>query len=243
MTPPMTPREKVEQAVKGAIREDASVGLQMTLTPRFMRGLVDRVLAATSVVDNEAGLVSDKLAALASSGDHAELARLAEAATRGPWVSERSVDEWGVSVIASNETGHISNPTRGQVCHVSVVAGASGDDPDLAQANAAFIAAANPATVLALLAENAALRENEKTALKECSEWARKAGEAIGKLETSEAAGIVEGWRDRATEAERKLAEAVGLLRVTLGDLDRRDVTAETANRIDHFLSKEAERG
>lgn len=60
----------------------------------------------------------------------------------------------------------------------------------------------------ALLAENAALRENEKTALKECSEWARKAGEAIGKLETSEAAGIVEGWQDRATEAERKLAEA-----------------------------------
>lgn len=79
MTHPLTPREKVEQAVKGAIREDASVGLQMTLTPRFMRGLVDRVLAATSVVDHETGFVSDKSSALASgSGDHAELARLAD---------------------------------------------------------------------------------------------------------------------------------------------------------------------
>lgn len=62
--------------------------------------------------------------------------------TPGPWVAESSVDEWGVSVIASNETGRISNPTRGQVCHVSVVAGASGDDADLAQANARLIAAA-----------------------------------------------------------------------------------------------------
>ncbi len=84
MTHPLTPREKVEQAVKDAIREDAGVGLQMTLTPRFIRGLVDRVLAATSVVDHEAGLVSDKPAALASgSGDHAELARLVESLRRG----------------------------------------------------------------------------------------------------------------------------------------------------------------
>jgi hypothetical protein len=60
----------------------------------------------------------------------------------------------------------------------------------------------------AFLAEIAAMREREKAALKECGEWARQAGEAIGKLETSEAAGIVEGWRARATEAERKLAEA-----------------------------------
>jgi len=86
----MSPREKVERAIKDAIRDDAGVGLQMTLTPRFMRGLVDRVLDATAVVDNEANLVSGKPAALASSGDHsgdatnmipgdhAELARLAD---------------------------------------------------------------------------------------------------------------------------------------------------------------------
>ncbi|RIJ65139.1 hypothetical protein D1604_12530 [Brevundimonas sp. LPMIX5] len=71
--------------------------------------------------------------------------------TPGPWVAERSVEEWGVSVIASNETGHISNPTRGQVCHVSVVAGASGDDPELAVANARLIASA-PDLLEALIA-------------------------------------------------------------------------------------------
>lgn len=76
----MSPREKVERAIKDAIRDDAGVGLQMTLTPRFMRGLVDRVLDATAVVDNEANLVSGKPAALASSGDHAELALMANAA-------------------------------------------------------------------------------------------------------------------------------------------------------------------
>ncbi|GEM_PF-3598120 len=74
MSETMSPREKVERAIKDAIRDDAGVGLQMTLTPRFMRGLVDRVLDATAVVDNEANLVSGKPAALASSGDHAELA-------------------------------------------------------------------------------------------------------------------------------------------------------------------------
>lgn len=62
--------------------------------------------------------------------------------TPGPWVSEHSVDEWGVSIIASNEKGYISNPTRGQVCHISVVAGAAGDNPNLALANARLIAAA-----------------------------------------------------------------------------------------------------
>ena len=45
------------------------------------------------------------------------------------------------------------------------------------------------------------------------------------------------------TEAERKLAEAVELLKQALGDMDRRVITAETANRIDYFISKEAERG
>lgn len=106
----------------------------------------------------------------------------------------------------------------------------------------------------ALLAENAALRINEKAALKECSEWARKAGEAIGRLETSEAAGIVEGWQDRATEAERKLAEAVGL-NERAADLMRqctdpeRFEGASTLNVYANMrawlssLSKEAERG
>lgn len=77
----------------------------------------------------------------------------------------------------------------------------------------AFITAANPARVLALLAEIAALRDREKAALKECSEWARQAGEAKGRLEASEWPGVVDGWRERATQAERQRDEAVGLLR------------------------------
>ncbi|GEM_PF-5366127 len=93
MTHPLTPREKVEQAVKDAIREDASVGLQMTLTPRFMRGLVDRVLAATSVVDHETGLVSDKSAALRAQPPAREEAPAGEAMDAGfeAWLNERNL--------------------------------------------------------------------------------------------------------------------------------------------------------
>lgn len=62
--------------------------------------------------------------------------------TPGPWISEPTVDAEGISVIASFEADFISNPTRGQVCHISVVVGASGDDPEVAKANARLIAAA-----------------------------------------------------------------------------------------------------
>ncbi len=100
----------------------------------------------------------------------------------------------------------------------------------------ASVAAEHAADLKALIAENAALRASEMAALKECSEWARKAGEAIGKLETSEAAGIVEGWRDRATEAEHKLAEALKHLKA-MSHVAPRDFEVEAAYA---FLSKEA---
>ncbi len=201
----MSPREKVERAIKDAIRDDAGVGLQMTLTPRFMRGLVDRVLDATAVVDNEANLVSGKPAALASSGDHAEL----ENAGHIVWWKEG-----GVSYFPEGESFTLSAS-----CRV---------EPLVTAASAS-----------ALIAQVAALRANEKVAMKECAEWARKAGEAIGKLETSEAAGIVEGWQDRATEAERKLAEA----RSMLLRWRRHAPTEALEDLTDAFLSKEAERG
>lgn len=217
-THPLTPREKVEKIIRANVRSHGRGG---TLLFTGVENCAERILTALA----------------SGAGDQAELARLAEAATRGPWVSERSVDEWGVSVIASNETGHISNPTRGQVCHVSVVAGASGDDPDLAQANAAFIAAANPATVLSLLAEIAALRG-------ERDEWRDTAFKA----------------RSSNTRAERKLAEAVELLKPfsesaeNLADetLDHDHIWEQPAAMIINaghlraartFLSKEAERG
>ena len=57
----------------------------------------------------------------------------------------------------------------------------------------------------ALEAQQARIAELEaelKAALREVGKHAREAGEAIGRLEMSEAAGIVEGWRERAAAAE-----------------------------------------
>ena len=45
-------------------------------------------------------------------------------------------------MIASNEPDRISNPSRGMVCHISTVMGATGDDDATALANARLIAAA-----------------------------------------------------------------------------------------------------
>lgn len=229
MTHPLTPRDKVARIVDPWA---FSIIANITQTERAADNRAKALTKADAIIEAIAPS-GDQLSGnpgILKSDDHAELARLAEAATPGPWVSERSVDEWGVSVIASNETGHISNPTRGQVCHVSVVAGASGDDPDLAQANAAFIAAANPATVLALIAEVAALRGDLDVARTD-----------LDHLE------VHFRQRDReATEAERKLAEAVGLLRDWMGtwfvDADSRGENA-IADDTRKFLSKEAERG
>ncbi len=50
------------------------------------------------------------------------------------------------------------------------------------------------------------LQAELKTACNEVSKWSRKAGFAEGKLEISEAASIVEGWKERAERAEAKLA-------------------------------------
>lgn len=65
--------------------------------------------------------------------------------------------------------------------------------------------------------EEAAARITElegdlKAAFREISKLAREAGEAKGRLEMSEAAGIVDGWRERAERAEarcRALEEAL----------------------------------
>ena len=76
-----------------------------------------------------------------------------------------------------------------------------------------FFRTANPAAVIAILdalsSERAAREEAEgerDAALREMSKYAREAGEAIGKLETSELAGIVEGWKDRALAAEAQVS-------------------------------------
>lgn len=78
------------------------------------------------------------------------------------------------------------------------------------------------------LAELTTLREERDAALKECSSWARQAGEAIGRLETSEAVGIVDGWRERAEDAEAQLARTGPLVEAA-----REWVNAGTAHEAD----------
>lgn len=220
MTHPLTPREKVAQIISGAkVRvEYDSVGRQYAFV-RDAVGTADAIL--TALASGPGDQLSKNIGELKSgSGDHAELARLADMAD---WIAEGDPGANG-SVLLS-----------------------------------ASVAAEHAADLKALLAENAALRANEKAVLKECADWARKAGDAIGKLETSEAAGIVQGWQERATEAERKLAEAVGLKHLTDGQIFAAINAAVTITRdrngVDNgavcispekfrtFLSKEAERG
>ena len=59
----------------------------------------------------------------------------------------------------------------------------------------------DPAEAAARITE---LEGDLKAALREVSKYAREAGEAKGRLEMSEAAGIVEGWRERAERAEAR---------------------------------------
>lgn len=136
--------------------------------------------------------------------------------------------------------------------HLTALASGSGDHAELARdlrafegsdglGNGDFTVCEFAADALeTLLAENAALRDSEKAALKECSDWARQAGEATGKLEASEMAGVVEDWRDRATEAERKLAEAVGLLEDYL--IGQRMDSSPLRDRVSTFLSSKESR-
>lgn len=57
--------------------------------------------------------------------------------------------------------------------------------------------------VLSRLEEAEAARDE---AIRSMSEWARKAGEAQGALLASETAGVMDGWKRRAEEAERLAA-------------------------------------
>lgn len=189
MTHPLTPREKV--ALKPC---------------PFCGGTATRYTAIASHPNRQVSCGTcgasafdikwNRRTALASgSGDHAELARLAEAATPGPWF--RGHNEHGSS------QGEMSVwPDAGMVG--GVIAKCGWQAPwdgwfEQPAKDAAFIAAANPATVLALIAEVAALRA--------------KIDAHRQTIADDTARMITLGQKaDRATEAERKLAEAVGLL-------------------------------
>lgn len=76
--------------------------------------------------------------------DYSELKRLAEAATPGPWVTENNELYWS----EDGYTKHLMETFDGNdICHDE-------EHP----ANLRFIAAANPAAVLELIAENERLK-------------------------------------------------------------------------------------
>lgn len=61
----------------------------------------------------------------------------------------------------------------------------------------------------ALIGERDVLKQERDEALRLMSQYAREAGEAKGRLEMSEAVGIVDGWRERAEAAEKALKHAI----------------------------------
>ena len=131
------------------------------------------------------------------SADHAELARLAEAATQGPW--DRMVGRGLVRAIRDDLAVPLFEPLEpysdplldAPTCRVGgkVVfranSQAARESAAIRQAvhNAAFIAAANPATVLALLSEIAALRDYGRDVAKEAVEYRRQRDELRKALE------------------------------------------------------------
>lgn len=180
MTHPLTPREKVARIVDPAAF--------LFTTDELMKGdtsQYDALRKADAI-----------LTALASgSGDHAELARLAEAATKGPWVCKEGStsypecddkDFWSV----------VLSPAGKEIVTLHERYASKSDDRGDYDFDAAFIAAANPATVLALIAEVAALRASASVIEPE-----------LGDLQATNA-----DLSARLTEAERKLAEATAYI-------------------------------
>lgn len=95
------------------------------------------------------------------SGDHAELARLAEAATPGPWRVAEDDNPFadGRHVFAKGLDGSdfVVLNLKTDLTFVTAT------NREQQQKNALFAAAANPAAVLAILEENAALRGEVET--------------------------------------------------------------------------------
>lgn len=96
----------------------------------------------------------------------------------------------------------------------------------------------------ALLAERDVLRQERDEALKLMSQYAREAGEAKGRLEMSEAAGIVDGWRERAEAAEQAVLRAAvwfeeyAALHQAKGVLDKASRNLERANILRRALPR-----
>ncbi|EAX7302478.1 ead/Ea22-like family protein [Salmonella enterica] len=107
--------------------------------------------------------------------DKQALRQLAERATKGPW---RAFSDIGTETYAIH--------TRRDKRCGNVIKWAGFDCQKNAKANAEFIAAANPATVLALLDELEAETRYREGAFIACNRWHDKFREADDKLEAAE---------------------------------------------------------
>lgn len=105
--------------------------------------------------------------------DEARLGALALAATQGRWVTEGEyINEHGHLLYA-----YIAHENSGMIAQAFANCRVKTDDE--CRSNAAFIAAACPATILGLLAENKALRDRAEY-------WRQRAKSAEGHLHASD---------------------------------------------------------
>lgn len=142
--------------------------------------------------------------------DPDKLAALHEAATPGPYRVHDHTDMERVGGVPAEWVGYA---WVGRVCKESGPNGefdagwfktdrrkdGSVEYRQRASADAHLIAYLCNAVpdIIALIAERDELKRANDTALRECAKWAREAGEAKGRLEGSEAAGVVAGWQEK----------------------------------------------
>ncbi len=245
MTHPLTPREKV--ALKpcpmcGMSDSDDNATQESGLHIQSFRSpaggdacRVQCVCGASGPPSREEWQAAEKWnrrAALASSGDHAELARLKAAMSKSNDEICQSLGKALGYPWFKDDQRNFPGATEGNgVCVGDHVAESIADEA--------------ASRISALLAEITALRaesENARTVVA----WANNSlfgscgyfhGEPFDGLHL---ARPIETLKARATEAERKLAEAVGLLRECLPWI--RKIT-DLYGRVSAWLSKEAERG
>lgn len=210
----MSPREKVEPSLDDLLRK--AVETMNSWTPEQREAHFEAqkkawVAAEMAFGDEGTRVVTPPAAALASSGDHAELARLAEAATARLAGPSLSADDFGYQIWGDSQKGgdtHVLD-VRGWGYLTGKGAGALGlSDAEAMSAQRAIqryaVAAWN--AVPALLAEVAALRgERDRN-------WEEYLAERQARMDHgSREAGYldqIDKLNSRATEAERKLAEA-----------------------------------
>ncbi|MBN5450617.1 ead/Ea22-like family protein [Serratia marcescens] len=146
-----------------------------------------------------------------------ELKAAAMAATPGPWILDD--DSW-----SEGDNANVSTEERydGRIVSIAQIEGGGSesgfDEPFSAeqQANARYITAANPAVVLALLAERDSNQQNYQNAMEEMRierSQRQAADQRIAELE-AEITNIVDSHAETVAELRAKLATPVRLKKV-----------------------------